>query len=270
MSSRTVLASLAMSHLGGRALTDVDTDTTQQAIVAKQWFDQARKEFLACHPWNFAIKREAMTTTYVSLTGIADSGGLIQITKASHGLTTRTRVYIKDVEGVEAANGQWFITSTGANTFTLDDSEFSGTYTTGGEYVVIPQFNWDFRHALPADCLRVLKIGGDEDSTKSDSEDFVIENGYILCDNEEPNLRYVYDNTTYTAWPAYAQNAFSYLLASYMAQNITGPAVDAVKLRQSYEQVFLPKAKAQDAREAKPKRALPFEQSEMLNARGGW
>ncbi|MDZ4287984.1 MAG: hypothetical protein U0984_08495, partial [Prosthecobacter sp.] len=139
-------------------------------------------------------------------------------------------------------------------------------------YVVIPPFNWDFQHALSGltgTCLRVLKIGGDDGQADDDGEDYQIENGYILTDNEEPNVRYIYTNETYTAWPQYFTNAFSYLLASYMAQNLAGPAGQALQLRQAYEQTFLPKARAQDARESKARRTLPFDDSQLLQARGG-
>lgn len=267
--TKTEIASLALSHIGARPLADIATDTTQQALVANQWFTAAQDEALASHPWNFAIKRAVMTTSYVSLSGAADGGGLIQITKAAHGLATGTRIYVKDVLGVPAANGRWFITATGDNTFTLDGSTFSGAYTSGGAFVVIPAFGWDFRHALPADSLRILKIGGDEGQADDDGEDYQIENGFILTGNETPEVRYIHRNETYTAWPQYFINAFSYLLASCMAQNLAGPAGQALQLRQAYEQTFLPKARAQDARESKPRRTLPFDDSQLLQARGG-
>lgn len=56
----------------------------------------------------------------------------IVITKTAHGLTTGTVVEIAGVQGNEAANGIWAITSINANTFSLDDSNGDGTYTTGG------------------------------------------------------------------------------------------------------------------------------------------
>lgn len=61
----------------------------------------------------------------------------IEITLAGHGYANGTTVYISGVGGNTAANGKWIITSTGANTFTLDGSVGNGAYTAGGrvEYV---------------------------------------------------------------------------------------------------------------------------------------
>jgi hypothetical protein len=274
--TKTQIASLAYSHLGGRAFTDVDTDTTQQAIVCRKWFDAARDELLVSHPWNFAIRRKRLTTTWTALSGVAlaDNGsGEIRVTATSHGRSTGDRLHFKEVEGVTNANGFHFITVNDANTFDLDDSTYSGTHTSGtGSWVVAPQFNWDFQHALSGltgTSLRVLKIGGQDGGHDDDGEDYQLEGDYILTDNEEPEVRYVYQHTTVASWPQMFITAFSYLLASYMATDLAGEQGKAMQLRQAYEQTFLPKARGQDARESKPRRALPFERSQLLQARMG-
>ncbi len=57
----------------------------------------------------------------------------IEITTTSaHGLTTGQSVYITGVGGNTAANGSFAITSTSANSFTLDSSVGNGAYTSGG------------------------------------------------------------------------------------------------------------------------------------------
>lgn len=70
-----------------------------------------------------------------SVTG-ATNASPIEITSASHGLTTGTRVTITGVLGNTAANGSFIITSTGTNTFTLDGSTGNGAYTSGGTWNV--------------------------------------------------------------------------------------------------------------------------------------
>jgi hypothetical protein len=57
----------------------------------------------------------------------------IEVTSASHGFTTGDRVKISGVNGNDAANGEWIVTVTSTNTFTLDDSTGDGAYTDGGE-----------------------------------------------------------------------------------------------------------------------------------------
>lgn len=81
-------------------------------------------------------------------TGLTVAGGTvtaatnaspIAITTASpHGLSTGAQVAITAVHGNLAANGYWTVTSTGANTFTLNGSTGSGAYTSGGYAYSIP------------------------------------------------------------------------------------------------------------------------------------
>lgn len=56
----------------------------------------------------------------------------ISITCTAHGYTTGDTVVVTSVAGNTNANGVWEITSTGANTFTLDGSTGSAAYTSGG------------------------------------------------------------------------------------------------------------------------------------------
>jgi hypothetical protein len=66
-----------------------------------------------------------------SITG-ATNATPISVTCNSHGYSTGDTVVITSVGGNTAANGTWEITSTGANTFTLDDSSGNFNYTSGG------------------------------------------------------------------------------------------------------------------------------------------
>ena len=56
----------------------------------------------------------------------------ISITCAAHGYSTGDTVVVTGIAGNGAANGTWEITNTGVNTFTLNGSTGSGTYTSGG------------------------------------------------------------------------------------------------------------------------------------------
>ncbi len=70
------------------------------------------------------------------ITNVSSSGGLIQITTSlAHGIPTGAKVMIAGVVGVPA-NDMWLVTNTGATTFTLQDSAFSGAYTGGGTVAI--------------------------------------------------------------------------------------------------------------------------------------
>jgi len=264
--TKTEIANLALSHLGAKLLNDIATDTTQQAICVRLWFDAARDDMLSSHPWNFAIARAILTPLYFPIDEMGTDGGLVEVTKIDHGLPTGSRIFLK---GVTGANGHWYITSTSEDTFTLEGSQATGTYSGGGSYTRTPAFGWDFQHPLPADCLRVLKVGGEEGQADDDGEDYEIEGGMLLAQSDQIQVRYIYRHTAYSSWPQYFTNTFSYLLASHCAQNLTGPAGQAMTLRQAYEETLLPKARVRDARESKPRRTLPIRDSQLLAARGG-
>lgn len=74
-----------------------------------------------------------------------------------------------------------------------------------------PIFGYDDAYNIPNRCLRIVTIG-DEDDPK---QDFEIENGQILLDNDAGNLnlRYIYDETVVTKF----DSLFVELLAHELA-----------------------------------------------------
>ena len=74
-------------------------------------------------------------TYSIAITGAANSGGLIQITANGHKFNTGNNVTIASVGGTTEANGNWVVTRTGGNTFTLNGSTFTNAYTSGGTAV---------------------------------------------------------------------------------------------------------------------------------------
>jgi hypothetical protein len=69
------------------------------------------------------------------VTGATDASP-IAVTSVAHGLTTGTLVTVASVGGNTAANGDFTVTRTGDDTFTLDDSTGNGAYTSGGTWHV--------------------------------------------------------------------------------------------------------------------------------------
>jgi hypothetical protein len=268
------IANLAIDLIGGKPLTAL-SDNTAQAIACNRWFDQARDEALRSHPWNFARKRSRHTLTWTALSGVALAGdgsadNEIRVTATGHGLVTDDRIHLQDVEGVPGANATWFITKIDNNTFDLQESTFTGAHTSGtGEWIKAPQFRWDYIYTLPSDCLRVLRVNG-EDGQENDSDPFEIEGTKLLTDADEVQLRYVFREETTTNWTADFINAFALLLASYIANSLTGTGSGkSGALRQQYEALIAPMAKSRDARETKPARRLPNYDSDLVRARQG-
>ena len=188
--TKTQIANLAITHIGGRLLTDVDAENSQEAILCRTWFDVVREEILREHIWNFATKRLALS-------------GAVDLTTTS----------------------------------------LSG-------------YDFQYRIPLPNDYIRIIKVE-DVEST------FEVEYDGIYCDYENPLIRYVYDNETYTSWPKNVIVAFSYLLASYIAQGLTGPAGAAVQYRQLYDSTIA-KCKRYDSYEAREKVVDKDQYSEII------
>jgi hypothetical protein len=267
--TETEIANLAISLIGGKSLTALLTDNTPQAVTCRKWFDPARDEALASHPWNFATKRWRNEIAWTALSGVAlaDNGsGLIRVTHNTHSMQTGDRIHMRNVQGVPAANGTWYITRITQHTFDLQDSVFSGSHTSGtGEWILAPLFGWDYQHTLPADCLRVVNVNGFE-ANENDSVPYAVELGKLLTNEDIVTLRYVYKNETQTEWSQHFINAFALLLASYIAQDLTGPSGTA-ELRGRFEQQIGPKAKGQDARQGKGRVIDPDYDSRVVRAR---
>lgn len=256
--------------LSANTATDIDADSTPQAEAIRRWFAPARDECLASHPWNFATKRARLTLTWTALSGVAlaDNGsGEIRVTHTSHGLSTGTRIHMQDVEGVTAANGTWYMTRIDANTYDLDDSVFAGTHTSGtGEWIVAPLHGWDYRHTLPADLLRIVRVNGYE-GNEEDSAPYALEEGYLLSDDDVLEIQYVYQHTTVTTWTQDFINAFACLLASYVAPEITESVGRGETLRKQFEAIIAPQKRRNDARSGKGKVLQPSYDSQLVAAR---
>ena len=266
------IANLALSLVAGKPVTAIDTTTSQGRVLLK-WFAPTRDEMLAAHPWGFASKRARLTTAWSStISGMANNGaGLIRVTfSAAHGLTTGQRIAIKLVSGVPNANGNWYVTVIDTTNVDLQSSTFAGTFSDGPDlWVLIPLFDWGYQFTLPSDLIRVDKING-MGGNEEDSMPYIIEGSTLMCDLDTLQLTYIYQNTTYTTWPQFAINAFAYLLASNIAQELTGPASKAAELRKSYEQMIAPQAMRRDARQEKGRRLQPEWDSDLVRSRQGF
>ena len=279
--THTSIANLALSHLGQRALTALDSDVTQEAKMVRKWYNPggetpvytALDEILRSHPWNFATKRKRQTIDYTALSGasaITSDGTKFAVNATGHGLHTGDRVYIKDVEGAQGANGTWYITKIDGNSFSLDDSQYSPGYVEDtGKWTICPQFAYTFQHTPPDDFLRIISINAEGGQLEDDGSDFLFEEGKILCEDETINLKYIARITDATLYPSDFVTAFSYLLASYIASDTAGMTGQATQMRQFFENFVANKVKARDSAEGKGRRIVPFDDSQLVSARYG-
>lgn len=107
-------------------------------------------------------ERGSLTTK--TITGISNTTP-ISVTCVAHGLGSNTEVTISEVTAPPTVNQKWYITRTGADTFTLNGSTASGAYGAGGKVVTSPEEFCDMTigeppQGEPSDSLWMWKWQG--------------------------------------------------------------------------------------------------------------
>lgn len=84
--------------------------------------------------------------TYRSIINVSNNGiGAIRVTlNLTNGMITGQKVIVREVEGVTAANGSWYITVINSNQIDLQNSVFVGSYTSGGYVINDPSLPYGF------------------------------------------------------------------------------------------------------------------------------
>tara|TARA_R100001015_G_C4538959_1_gene103449 strand:+ start:92 stop:679 length:588 start_codon:yes stop_codon:yes gene_type:complete len=101
-----------------------------------------------------------------------------------------------------------------------------------------PTHEYAKQYTLPADCLRVLKIGGHHDGSSSDLDDgqvFKIEGRKLLTDEATIYLIYIAKITDVNEYDTLLQEAIATRLAAELAYAVTSNATLAATLADQYE-----------------------------------
>lgn len=73
MASKSEIATRALLKLGQTRISNIETDTSPNAIIINSIFNQVRDELLQSYPWNFSIKRVDLAADVVEPTWGYDS-----------------------------------------------------------------------------------------------------------------------------------------------------------------------------------------------------
>lgn len=57
MATPTDIVNIGLRRIGANRISSMENDTTKEALVARDIYDEARRNLLNTHNWNFAIKR---------------------------------------------------------------------------------------------------------------------------------------------------------------------------------------------------------------------
>jgi hypothetical protein len=263
------ICNLALARLGDSRIVTMN-DSKPEAEYCTLFYGATRDEVLRGHPWNFATTRAALSLSWVALTGTAfanNGSGLIRATKTAHGLATGDRIHVKNVVGVEA-NGTWNITRIDADTFDLIGSTFAGAHTSGtGSFLKAPLFGWDYLYTLPSNFLRLLQLNAYE--AEEPTTRWEVEGRLLLTNEEEGNIKYVYQVTDENLFDALFVEAFSLKLATKLAKPLTGSSQMAEGFLTEYARITAPLARRIDASESHPTVKPAWVDSPLVNSRFG-
>ena len=131
-----------------------------------------------------------------------------------------------------------------------------------------PVFGWSYRFALPSDCLRVLEVN---DSEVGDvlTDEYVIENGYILTDADTMNLVYIARYQDPVGYDPLFVDAFALSLAVRLTESIRGTTEKTAALQSAYERIIAPLARRVDANEGRRRKGLLSLNSMFVRSRAG-
>lgn len=68
-SSKVEICNLALSLISQKAIVTIDAPTEQNEKICAKWYDQARRNAISLHPWNFAKTRALAPETTVPAFG---------------------------------------------------------------------------------------------------------------------------------------------------------------------------------------------------------
>jgi hypothetical protein len=124
---------------GDTRVTTIDDDVPDRTRVTQQTGEP---------PYGLNQKpgTDPNAMTYRNIVNVDNNGiGIIRVTvSVTSGFKTGQRVIIADVEGATAANGKWVITVINPSQFDLQNSTFTGTYTSGGYVINDPSLPYGF------------------------------------------------------------------------------------------------------------------------------
>lgn len=141
---------------GGKALLTIAYD---QADITLQAGDVVYVKETDVPSYNVAhsvVTRLGGKITTTSGNGISP----ISVTSTDHGLSTGDHIYIDNVEGNTAANGNFTVTALESNVFTLDGSTGNGEYTKGGTWLAPTKIVTDVTYSQAITTAGIWKDPG--------------------------------------------------------------------------------------------------------------
>jgi hypothetical protein len=252
MATDIQIANLAITRLGHDA--DV-ASFNASGTKSERWFasnyDFIKQALLREHGWKFAIKRAIPTADSIrTITGATQASPVV-ITSAAHGFTNGQVIYIANVLGMTELNNRTFtVANAAANTFELsgEDGTSHTAYSSGGSAYGYVATEFTYRFPIPADCLRLMRVGLHE------IIEYRVEGGYIYTNESAINIEYISD-----ADEALFDSQFVDLFASRLSAEISFYLTDNSTLTEQSWTLYngkLSMSRTMDSRQGTPRGIL--------------
>lgn len=131
----------------------------------------------------------------------------------------------------------------------------------------VPISEWAIQYQLPEDCLAVSQMNGFQYTEREGN--FEVEGGRLLTNADSASIKYigrVEDSNLFT--PLFIE-AFATKLAANLAVPLTNSNSTAEAMTAKFTRLTAPSARRADANEGRPKRKMPWVESDLVRSRFG-
>jgi len=217
------ICNLALAKMGHKAAITTLTQANDAARQCNRLFEPERDLMMQGHPWNFAMKRveydeddyDDIITATTAANPVVVTGTDISAANIVEGMG----VYLWDT-GLDDLDNEIFVATNvndTAQTYelykidratTVNGTAF-GTATVGYARIC-PLYGYTYLFKLPTDCLQVHKVDGKDYK-------FEQESGFLLTDNDVPQVKYIALITNVSKYPKAFINCLSTKLAAELS-----------------------------------------------------
>ena len=206
VSAEVDVVNMALQRLGQATIATM-TESSRDANIANQIYDQNRDFCLQLTDWDCILKRQTMTRSgRISITS-ATAADPVHLTASGHTYIANELVTVEDAGGMTQLNNDIFrVFAAGTDTLTLyaiDGTSLDGSgytaYTSGGLLLRYPGGDFSYVYDLPTDCLRVVNVLDEQfsfDTARSiDGNTWRKERTFLYTDLENAGVLYTKQET---------------------------------------------------------------------------
>jgi len=230
VSTEVDIANIALQRLGQPIISTL-TESSRDASICNQLYDQNRDYCLMLGDWDCAVNRRVMTrANKTEVAGASQADPVVITTTPTHTFVANEIIYVESCAGMTQINENYYrifaVTSTTISIYDVNGTSIDGTsytaWTSGGYIFRDPTPDWEYVYDLPSDCLKVLAVL-DEDGGEVDGEGLYRwkkERSFIFCDLENAGVKYIKKETDPSLYESDLVEVMASRLARYISMRI--------------------------------------------------